>query len=1246
MDSLPKKYMLNGKFAHLHLHTQYSALDGAIKIKNLVGRLKELGMDSCAITDHGCMYGIIDFYKSCKAEGIHPILGSEFYISPGSRFDKKEAYKAGEDSNYHLVLLAENNVGLKNLYKLSTIGFLEGFYRKPRIDKETLARHSEGVIALSACLGGEIPKKLIKDGYAAARDAALVYDKILGRGNYFLEIQENGIPEQSVVNRHLISISEETGIPLVATCDAHYLERSDYESHSVLMQIQFGQGSNMEKRVTRLRPDEAAALKKQKDRNGSINKYIDDNQDFSGTFDTSDLSDPAMINAKNAGNKEKMVYSNRLYVKSPEEIEKDFAYCPEAIKNTVRIAERCNVSIEFGNLHLPKYDVPEGYTIASYFRELAQSSLKKRLERVDPALHEKYWQRLAEELNVIIMKGFDGYFLIVWDFINYSRKNDIPVGPGRGSGAGSLTAYALAITDIDPMKYDLIFERFLNPERESMPDFDIDFCPNGREKIIKYVADKYGHDRVSQIVTFGTLKPKAAVRDVCRVYNILLSEVDKLAKSIPDGPKITSFKVAFETDPSLGENFKKIPYGQEILRHSENVEGLIRQIGMHAAGVIISDIPIEELAPLCKCKDSKNEVLCQFEKDTAEKIGLIKFDFLGLKNLTVLDDAVKRVMRNKESNFDITSIPMDDAGVFELLQKGDTAGVFQLESPGMRSLLRKLRPTAFEDIIAVNALYRPGPISSGMLDAFIRRKHGEEEIVYDIPEIAHVLKETYGVIVYQEQVMQIARILGGYSLGSADILRRAMGKKKADEMAEQKNIFLYGDEKLNIKGAKALGKDIGKAEKIFDLMALFAEYGFNKSHSAAYALIAYQTAYMKVKYPYEYMCALISADLSSVDDVVKYITDTRRMGIEILPPDINKSFCDFRVENGGIRFGLGAIKNAGIAILESFIEEREKNGKYKSIYNLADRIDFKNMNKKTLEALINAGALDSFGKTRSQHLRIFNDVLEDSSKRFKMKEKGLMLLEDFIEDDDKEEYYPDIAETPSKELLAKEKEVIGFYYSDHPLKEYSDFLELISDKTTELPQSDGAPVMIAGIVKNIRNHITKEKREKMAFVSFEDLYGDVDLVVFPRTYAKYVHFLEEDAIIFVKGEVSINEEREETAVRVTEIIDLGEAIERFTGGIMLRIDTAKSEPERMFQLKTIIAKHRGNLPMKVSFEYPQKYRTVMKLPQEYSVRPTVDFLSKLGAIPGFIRTDALPIEDKLFKAPDFNENIEDLSDAV
>ena len=791
------------KFVHLHLHTQYSVLDGAIKIKELIPRLKELGMSSCAITDHGYMSGIIDFYESCQNAGIRPIIGCEFYISHGKLPDK-------EEETYHIVLLAENNTGLKNLYKLSSIAFRDMSDRgKPCIDKNVLAEHSEGIIALSACIHGEIAKKILKNDYFGARMAAFEYDKIMGRGNYFLEIQETGIPDQEIVNRGLISISKEMGIPLVATCDCHYLRREDHTTHNILMKIR----------------------NKQKE-------------------------------------KERTAHSKELYVKSYEEILKDFSYAPDAIENTVKIAKRCNTEIKFGDLHLPKYNVPEGYTIATYFSDLARKGLAKRLKRISEEKHQVYKDRLEEEIEVITMKGFDGYFLIVWDFINYSKRNKIPVGPGRGSGAGSLVAYALEITAIDPVRFNLLFERFLNPERVSMPDFDIDFCPNGRLKVINYVRERYGKERVCQIVSFGIFKPKNAVRDVCEALGMQSSdfdesEADKMVNAVPGGPAINSFKDAFDADPSFIDVFRKHRNGLKVLKNAKSIVGLIRYTGRHAAGMIIADKPISEYAPLCDGN------VCQFEKGTAERIGLIKFDFLGLAYLTIIDDAIKRVRASIAPDFDINDIPLDDKEVFDLLQRGGTAGVFQLESDGMKLLLRKLRPTVFEDIIAINALYRQGPINSRMLDDFIKRKHGEEKVEYAFPELEEILKETYGVIVYQEQIMQIACTLGGYTLGSADILRRAMGKKDKEEMARQRVIFLEGNEKTKgenerlIPGAKAMGFDVEKAASVFDLMKEFAEYGFNKSHSAAYALIAYQTAYLKAKFPLQYMAALRLQDEKS-----------------------------------------------------------------------------------------------------------------------------------------------------------------------------------------------------------------------------------------------------------------------------------------------------------------------------------------------------------------------------------------------
>ena len=1220
----------NGKlktsFVHLHLHTAYSALDGAIKISKLADFLKEQGMDACAITDHGCMYGIIDFYKTLKGKGIKPIIGSEFYISPESRYHKKDHYKQGDDSNYHLVLLAENNIGLQNLYKLSTIGYLEGFYRKPRIDKEVLAKYSEGIIGLSACLGGEVSRKFLKEGYEAAKESALAYDKILGHGNFFLEIQENGIPEQKIVNSQLIAMSEETGIPLVATCDSHYLRKEDYESHNILMQIQFAQVGNNEKRVPRLKPAELKEKERKEKEKGNILEYLskeEDLDDFSRF--TSDTVDPAVLHSR----KGKMEYSSMLYVKTPEEIARDFYYCPEAVANTVKIAERCNVDISFGDLHLPKYEVPDGYTLDSYFRKLSIDGLKKRLEYISEEKHQIYWDRLNRELDVIISKGFDGYFLIVWDFINYARNSGIPVGAGRGSGAGSLVAYALTITDIDPIHFNLLFERFLNPERVSMPDFDIDFCIHGREEVIKYVTNKYGADKVSQIVTFGTLKPRNAVRDVCRVYNILLSEVDKLAKSIPEGPSISTFEKAYEADPSLKDKFNLIEHGSDIRRHSENLEGLIRQVGMHAAGVVIADKPLVEYAPLAR--GPKDEVILQFEKGAAEEVGLIKFDFLGLKNLTIIDEAAKRIKATVNKDLDIYHISLDDPDVFKLLQKGETAGVFQLESDGMKSLLKKLRPTVFGDIIAANALYRPGPIESGMLDSFIRRKHGEEKVEYPFEELSDILEETYGVIVYQEQVMQIAQVLAGYSLGTADILRRAMGKKDKKKMEAMRDVFLYGDKDMNIPGVEALGKDVKKAADLFVLIDKFAGYGFNKSHSAAYAFIAYQTAYLKVKYPKEYMSALLTVSINDIDDVVKYIDECVHMGIKILPPDINKSHYDFRVEDDGIRFGLGAIKSVGHAAIESFILERETNGPFKSIYDLCNRMDFKTANKKTIESFISSGALDCFGKTRQQHFSVFLTALESGYKKVKDKEKGLLSIEDyFTEEDTIEEYYPESTELPEKELLRREKEILGFYYSSHPLKAISKYIESFGDNLDTIRdlKSEGK-VVISGIIKNIRHHITKEKKEKMAFVTLENLQGIIDVVVFPRLYAQSLALLEEDKIIAVEGIYTPNDiEPEKSSIRASKLYTLGSALEDFTGGVEIHLDISSSSRERISQIRSILARNSGTLPVKICLHNPSDVNVYMRVSDEYSLKPDTDFLDNIKDVPGFIKVDMLPMDAK------------------
>ena len=1201
-------------FVHLHLHTAFSALDGAIKIEKLAESLKEKGMDMCAITDHGVMYGIIDFYKTMKKYDIKPIIGSEFYIAPDSRHNKKDHYKVGDDTNYHLVLLAENNEGLQNLYKLSTLGFLEGFYRKPRIDKEILKQYSKGIIALSACLGGEISRKFLKEGYDAAKKAAIEYDEILGRGNYFLEIQENGIPEQKIVNNQLIQISKETGIPLVATCDSHYLNKEDYSSHNILMQIQLGQIGE-EKRKPRLKPIDAnkeIKTEAPKSLEGDVNGYLameDDLDDLSRS--TSDTIDPAIMHSRSG----KMEYSSMLYVKSVDEIYHDFSYCLEAVENTVKIGKRCNVDITFGVNHLPLYEVPEGYTLKSYFIELAEKGLEERLKKVPQEQHHIYHERLKYELDIIIMKGFDAYFLIVWDFINYSRKNNIPVGPGRGSGAGSLVAYSLTITDIDPIRFKLFFERFLNPERTSMPDFDIDFCVRGREEVIKYVTSKYGSDRVSQIVTFGTLKPKNAVRDVCRVYNTPLVEVNKLAKSIPDGPSITTFQKAYDADPELYDRFKNIEHGEEIRKHSENLEGLIRQVGIHAAGVVIADKPLVEYAPLAK--GPKGEVIVQFEKNAAESVGLIKFDFLGLKNLTIIDEAVKRIHEKVDKDFDVNHLSLDDVEVYEMLQRGDTAGVFQLESAGMKNLLKKL----------------------GMLDSFIRRKHGEEEVIYPFEEIEDILKETYGVIVYQEQVMQIAQVLGGYSLGAADNLRRAMGKKKKEEMEKNRAVFLYGDESRNIPGVQKLGKDVQKASDLYDLIDKFAGYGFNKSHSAAYAYIAYQTAYLKLKYPKEYMSALLSVSIDNIDDVVKYIEECRKMGIKILSPNINKSYFDFRVEDDGIRFGLGAIKSVGEAAITSFIVEREKNGEYKNIYDLCNRMDFKSAaNKKTIEAFIYSGALDCFGKSRHQNARVYMQALEQAAGRAKDKEKGFGSILDFISTEG-DEYYPDVEELPTKELLAREKEILGFYYTDHPLREYREFIESFAEDI-DIVKSMRAEneVIVCGMIKSVKHHITKTKKEKMGFLELEDAANSIEVVVFPKVYMDSVMHLKEDNIIAVRGVFSPNPDDEKGgSLQARKILSLGKALEENVSSINITIDTSKSAPDKVFQIKTLLARFKGELPVEITFIIDNN-RVKVNVLEEHYVCPDTEFIEQLKQVPGVVDISFGMIDENNYYNKNFNHD--------
>jgi DNA polymerase-3 subunit alpha len=1141
------------EFVHLHLHSQYSLLDGAILIPDLMDKLKEQKAKACAITDHGTMHGIVDFYKQCIKKEIKPIIGCEVYVAPDDRRNRE--YSSGEDKNYHLILLAKNNKGLQNLQHLVSIAQLEGFYYKPRIDKEILSQYSEGLIGLSACLAGEPPRHIVRGDYQKAIASAKQYEEILGKGNYYLELQDNGIEEQKIVNNQLINISRNEDIPLVATNDCHYLNLGDHTSHQILMCIQM----------------------------------------------------QATISSKN----KLEFHSDRLYVKSPEEMWRSFDNCSEALVNTVKIAEMCNVNMEFGNVHLPVFEVPEGYTPETYFEHVARQGLHKKISHFSVEKQKIYYARLEFEIEIIKLKGYASYYLIVWDFINFAKNNNIPVGPGRGSGAGSLAAYAMGITDIDPIRFNLLFERFLNPERKSMPDFDIDFCKNKREQVINYVIEKYGKDRVAQIVTFGQLLARGVIRDVGRVLEIPLKTVDKIAKLIPESPGMT-LKKALSSDPTIEQEIENIPSGKELLTHAKKLEGLLRQTGMHAAGVVISDKPIINYVPLCRGQN--NEVVTQFEKNTLEEIGLVKFDFLGLKNLTVIDYAVNKI-REKEKDFDIKDIPLDDSLTFELLSNGYTTGVFQLESPGMKNLLKKLKPSTFEDIVAVVALYRPGPMGSGMLDDFVKRKHKEQEITYFIPELEEILRDTYGIIVYQEQVMQIAQVIAGYSLGSADLLRRAMGKKKPEEMQKHKEIFLYGDEKLNIPGAKKKGFDLKKSEEIFDLMAKFAEYGFNKSHSAAYAMVTYQTAYLKAHYPMEYMSALLSNEVDKGDKVVVFIEECKRMGIKVLPPDINESYKDFTIDEHSIRFGLGAIKNVGSGAIDIIVEERENNGQYKNISDLCKRIDLRQVNRKVLESLIKAGALDCFGKKRSQLLNVLDDVLSNSQKHQKMAMQGIVTVFDLLSDMHEEENntddidYPDIDEIPESELLKHEKEVLGFYVSSHPLSKYQYLLGLMTINLSQLEEMQhDSQVTIGGIVKDVKYHLTKSQ-EKMAFITVEDLEGVCDVVIFPKLFAQNVRHIEEDKIIIVKGRYNINEDRK--SVVAEEIYDIAEALEKLTEYIVIKINPVGMTKEKVAEIKQAVTINKGGIPLKFAIKREDKYEVILSASESFHVKPKVSLFKQI-----------------------------------
>jgi DNA polymerase III subunit alpha len=1153
-------------FTHLHLHTLYSLLDGAIRMKDLIKTVKEKGMTSVAVTDHGNMFATIDFYKKAKDAGIKPIVGMEAYVAgPKGRADRTEKVA------HHLILLAKNAEGYANLRYLSSMAYRDGFYYHPRIDKELLRNHSKGLFALTACLGGEVTSACFRGDMDHARRAALEYDEIFGRGegNFFLEVQSNGMPEQEKANDNLKQLSRDTDIPLCATADAHYVKQQDARAHELLMCIASG-------------------------------KTLADNKRMKHSTD-------------------------KLYITSPEEMLAYFTDCPEAVHNTQRIAEQCNLELTLGKAMLPTFKVPDSHTPDSFMAELAHRNLEERFRELEAAHaagalkyrpdREQYRARLDMELGVIQKMGFSGYFLIVQDFINWAKQHGIPVGPGRGSGAGSIVAYSLRITDLDPIPYNLLFERFLNPERVSMPDFDVDFCQDRRDEVIQYVAGKYGQDNVGQIITFGSLKAKSVLRDVCRVFGLPFSEGDRIAKLVPEVLGIT-LKDAIEQEPRLKEMMEQpSPVGEvdgkpvmtrDVLEIAMALEGLHRQPGMHAAGVVIADKPLWEFVPTYQPPGEKT-LITQFAKDEVEAAGLVKFDFLGLKTLTVIQNALNLINRNHfhkpgDRTLERNDIPLDDADMWEMLAKGDTAGVFQMESSGFTEMVMKLRPTCFEDVIAAGALYRPGPLDSGMVDVFINRKHGREPVAYPHPALEPVLKDTYGVIVYQEQVMQISQVLGGYTLGRADLLRRAMGKKKAEVMQAERAGFLEGCTKN--------GVDPKVANEIFDLMEKFAEYGFNKSHSAAYGLITIHTAWLKAHYRVEFMAALLTSEKDNTDKVVAHIAEARNAGMQVLPPDVNQSDLAFGAVEGKIRFGLGAIKGVGEGAIESILEAR-KDGPFKSLFDFCERVDSRKVNRKVLEALVKAGAFDFEKRPRRQLFDTIEKAMNRGTSSQKDKAAGQSSLFGMLGGGGgggaalKNEYVP-VEEWPEKERLSYEKESIGFYVSGHPLHQYEKELKRYARPITAVQRARKDEKMaIAGIVAALRERPTKTGK-RMAWVTLEDLTGSIELVCFPAKegtrsvqdkngkwvkggpkpgFEQWETLLKGDDPILVTGTVQLSQRDEDTPTAeliVEDVQSLKAVREKRTSRLELRLPSDVVTEERLKRLADLSKQYAGATPVAVS----------------------------------------------------------------
>ncbi len=1065
-------------FAHLHVHTEYSLLDGSNKIKEYVARVKELGMDSAAITDHGVMYGIIDFYRAAKEAGINPVIGCEVYVAPNSRFDKE--LTGGEDRYYHLVLLAENNAGYANLMKIVSKGFTEGYYYKPRVDMEVLNRYHEGIIALSACLAGEVQRNIVKNLPEEARKSARKYEECFGKGNFFLELQDHGIPSQRLVNTELLKMSKELDIPLVATNDVHYTYEKDADSHDILLCLQ-------------------------------TNKKLAD--------------------------EDRMRYEGGQYfVKSEEEMKGLFPYAWEALENTQRIADRCHVEIEFGVTKLPRFEVPEGYDSWSYLNKLCDDGLAERYgDGSQPAgsTGQTLRERLDYELSVIRRMGYVDYFLIVWDFINYARSNGIPVGPGRGSGAGSIVAYCLKITNIEPIRYNLLFERFLNPERVSMPDIDIDFCYNRRQEVIDYVNRKYGSDKVVQIVTFGTLAAKGVIRDVGRVMDLPYAFVDSMARMIPGELNITIEK-ALEKNPELRKAYQEDEQARHLIDMCKRLEGLPRHTSMHAAGVVICPEAADEFVPLSRGSDGS--ITTQFTMTTLEELGLLKIDFLGLRTLTVISDAVKFVQETKHEHIDIDNIDYEDPQVLAAIGTGKTDGVFQLESGGMRGFMKELRPQNLEDIIAGISLYRPGPMD--FIPKYIKGKNNHKDVVYSCPQLEPILAPTYGCIVYQEQVMQIVRDLGGYTLGRSDMVRRAMSKKKQSVMDKERANFIYGNEQEGVPGCVSRGISEQVANGIFDDMTDFAKYAFNKSHAACYAVVAYQTAWLKYYYPVEFMAALMTSVIDSSKKVSEYILTCRNMGIRLLPPDINQGQSGFSVDGGSIRYALTAIKGVGQSSIDDLVEERKIRGPFTNLKDFITRIADRDVNKRAVENFIKAGALDGLGGTRKQFMSVYMQMMDHIAKERKSNLAGQISLFDIAEESQKEEFdirLPDVGEYPKEMLLRFEKEVLGIYLSGHPLESDQELWQkhitsttndfALDEETGSALVTDQARVVVGGMIADRSIKYTKNDKV-MAFLNLEDLVGNMEVVVFPRDYEKYGSLLVEDARVFIRGRANVEEEKD------------------------------------------------------------------------------------------------------------------------